>query len=67
MQFQTEKGGAVLGDVNPAQMKADYRRQNVLNKDGALNWERFATMIDANRTGLWTGEENFGQTARDAA
>ncbi len=37
MQFQNEKGDAVIGDVNPDQMRADYRRQGVLDKDGTLD------------------------------
>ncbi len=63
MQFQNEKGDAVIGDVNPDQMKADYRRQGVLEKDGTLNWERFTAMIEANRSRLWTGERNFTKAA----
>lgn len=67
MQFQNEKVDAVIGDVNPEQMRADYRRQGVLNKDGMLNWDRFAAMIETNRNGLWTSEENFGRNAQNAA
>ncbi len=64
MQFQNEKGDAVIGDVNPDQMKADYRRQGLLDKDGALNWTRFAAMIEANRNGLYVSERNYGQAAQ---
>ncbi len=67
MQFQNEKGDAVIGDVNPDQMLADYRRQGVLNKDDTLNWDRFATMIEANRNGLYVSEERFGQNAQAEA
>ncbi len=68
MQFQNQKGDAVIGEVNPEQMLADYRRQKLLNKDDTVNWQRFATMIDANRNGLFFAEQNFVQTAlRDAA
>lgn len=66
MQFQNEKGDAVIGDVNPDQMLADYRRQGVLNKDDTLNWERFATMIEANRNGLFFREERYGRDAQQA-
>jgi hypothetical protein len=67
MQFQNEKGDAVIGDVNPDQMRADYRRQGVLNKDGTLNWDRFAAMIETNRNGLYTSEQNYGQTVQSEA
>lgn len=67
MQFQNEKGDAVIGDVNPDQMRADYRRQGVVNKDDTLNWDRFAAMIETNRNGLYTSEQNYGQTAQAEA
>ena len=67
MQFQNAKGDAVIGDVNPDQIRADYRRQGLIDTSNQLNWDRFAEMIKANRNGLWTSEQNFGQTARDAA
>jgi hypothetical protein len=64
MQFQNEKGDAVIGDVNPDQMRADYQRQGIIGKDGHLDWDRFAAMIEANRNGLFTSEQNYGQTAQ---
>ncbi|RUS63642.1 hypothetical protein EGN72_03090 [Pseudorhodobacter sp. E13] len=63
MQFQNSKGDAVIGDVNPDQMRADYRRQGIIDDSGDFNWDVFATMVEANRLGLWTGEENFSRSA----
>lgn len=67
MQFQNEKGDAVIGDVNPDQMRADYQRQGIIGKDGHLDWDRFAAMVEANRNGLYTSERNYGQTAQAEA
>jgi len=67
MQFQNEKGDAVIGDVNPDQMHADYQRQGIIGEDGHLDWDRFATMVEANRNGLYTSEQNYGQTAQAEA
>lgn len=67
MQFQNEKGDAVIGDVNPDQMRADYQRQGIIGKDGHLDWDRFATMVEANRNGLYTSERNYGQAAQAEA
>jgi hypothetical protein len=67
MQFQNEKGDAVIGDVNPDQMRADYQRQGIIGKDGHLDWDRFAARVEANRNGLYTSEQNYGQTAHAEA
>lgn len=67
MQFQNDKGDAVIGDINPEQMQADYRRQGIIDAKGRFDWDLFTQMIEANRLALWTGEENFGRTAREAA
>ena len=63
MQFQNEKGDAVIGDVNPEQMRADYQRQGIIDSGGNFNWDKFAGMVEANRLGLWTGEENYARSA----
>ncbi len=65
MQFQNEKGDAVLGDVNPDQMRADYQRQGIIAKDGTLDWDLFERMIAANRNGLYFGEEHFADNAKE--
>lgn len=67
MQFKNEKGDAVIGDVNPEQMRADYRRQGIIDAGGNFDWDLFATMVEANRLALWTGEENFAKTAKGKA
>lgn len=67
MQFQNEKGDAVIGDVNPEQMRADYQRQGIIDAGGNFDWDLFAQMVEANRLALWTGEENFGRAARSNA
>lgn len=61
MQFQSAKGDAVIGDINPEQMRADYRRQGIIDEDGNFDWDLFAAMVEANRLALWTGEEHFGR------
>jgi len=61
MQFQNAKGDAVIGDINPEQMLADYRHQGLIDKSGSLDWDSFAEMIEANRSRLWTGEQNFAK------
>lgn len=63
MQFQSAKGDAVIGDINPEQMRADYRRQGIIDEDGNFDWDLFAAMVEANRLALWTGEEHFGRAA----
>ena len=63
MQFQNEKGDAVIGDVNPDQMRADYQRQGIIDANGSFDWDRFAGMVEGNRLGLWTGEENHARSA----
>lgn len=63
MQFQNAKGNAVIGDINPEQMRADYRRQGIIDEDGNFDWDLFAAMVEANRLALWTGEMNFGLAA----
>lgn len=63
MQFQSAKGDAVIGDINPEQMRADYRRQGIIDDDGNFDWDVFAAMVEANRLALWTGEEHFGRAA----
>ena len=65
MQFQNEKGDHAIGDVNPEQMKADYRRQGLLKKDGSLDWDKFRTMIESNRDSLFGSETNFGLKSQD--
>lgn len=67
MQFQNSKGDAVIGDVNPEQMRADYQRQGIIDAGGNFDWGKFAGMVEANRLGLFTSERNFGQTAQAEA
>jgi len=66
LQFQNEKSDAVQGDVNPDQIRADFTRQGAMNKDGTIDWERFTSMIEANRNGLFFSEERFGENAQRA-
>ncbi len=63
MQFQNAKCDAVIGDVNPEQMRDDYLRQGIIDAGGSFNWDKFAGMVEANRLGLWTGEENYARSA----
>ncbi|MEP1520381.1 hypothetical protein [Ascidiaceihabitans sp.] len=63
MQFQNIKGDAVIGDVNPEQMRADYQRQGIIDAGGNFDWGKFAGMVEANRFGLWTSEENHARSA----
>lgn len=65
MQFQNERGDAVIGDVDPERMMADYRQQGLVDASNQLDWDRFAEMVEANRMNLWT-EENFSHTAQAA-
>ena len=64
MQFQNERGDAVIGDVDPERMIEDYRQQGLIDASNQLDWDRFAEMVEANRMNLWTGEENFSLTAQ---
>ncbi len=58
MQFHNRKGDYAIGDVNPEQMRADFRAQGVLDKSNTLNMARFEELVQANRAGLYV-ERNF--------
>lgn len=58
MQFHDRKGDAGIADVNPEQTVEDYRAQGIIDKSGALDWERFNALVMANRSNLYT-EANF--------
>ncbi|MFK7966949.1 MAG: hypothetical protein AB8C46_23565 [Burkholderiaceae bacterium] len=64
MQFHDRKGDYGIADVNPEQTVEDYRTQEIVDKSGVLNWDRFTALVMANRANLYT-EANFATQALD--
>ena len=59
MQFHSRRGDYVTGDVDPVQMREDYRAQGIIDKDGHVDWERFEQLVMANRANMYTAPQDF--------
>lgn len=62
MQFHDRKGDYGIADINPEQTVEDYRKQGIIDKGGALDWEQFSALVMANRSRLYS-EANYAAAA----
>jgi hypothetical protein len=66
MQFHSSKGDYVTADVDPVQMRKDYRAQGIIDKDGLVDWKRFEQLVMDNRAHTYTAPQNFEETVNEA-
>jgi hypothetical protein len=66
MQFHSRHGDYVTGDVDPTQMREDYRAQGIIDKDGQVDWVRFEELVMNNRAHTYTAPQNFKNTVSEA-